>query len=227
MPIISAFPMGSNTDETEQLIGTHNASADAHKALFDKKADPATVVSVSLPASGWETLAISDWETSIKQTVTVTGVLADATQQQVMVEPASASADAYIKAGVQIESCAANSITFSAVTKPTADITALASIQNLFPAEATEAIPNMVFGTYEGDGEDEQFISLGFTPRLVLISREDGVFSQGNAAFGGLATSESAGKMVAIVDGGFNALGFSGVANGNNPMYTYKYVAIK
>lgn len=219
MPIISAFPMGSNTDETEALIGTHNASADAHKALFDKKADPATVVSVSLPVSGWDT--------SNKQTVTVTGVLADATQQQVMVEPASASADAYVKAGIQIESCAANSITFSAVTKPTSDITALASIQNLFPAEATEAIPNMVFGTYEGDGEDEQFISLGFTPRLVLIARADGAFSQGNAAFGGLATSESAGKMVAIVDGGFNALNTSSMYNANNAMYTYKYVAVK
>ena len=26
-----------------------------------------------------------------------------------------------------------------------------------------------VFGTYEGDGEDSQFISLGFTPRAVLM----------------------------------------------------------
>ncbi len=201
------------------VIDAHLTDESAHKALFDKKADPATVVSVSLPVSGWDTNGM--------QTVTVTGVLADATQQQVMVEPASASADVYVKAGVQVKSCAANSITFSAKTKPKADITALASIQNLFPAESTAAIPNMVFGTYKGDGEDAQFISLGFTPRLVLISRSDGAFSQGNSILGGLATSESAGKMVAIVDGGFNALNTDSLYNGNNPTFTFKYVAIK
>ena len=42
MPIISTFPTGSNTDETEQLIGEHNNSTDAHKELFKKTNDAAT-----------------------------------------------------------------------------------------------------------------------------------------------------------------------------------------
>lgn len=42
MPIISAFPTGSNTDETEQLIREHNNSADAHKGLFKETNAAAT-----------------------------------------------------------------------------------------------------------------------------------------------------------------------------------------
>ena len=84
-----------------------------------------------------------------------------------------------------------------------------------------------VFGTYEGDGEDSQFISLGFTPRAVLMCRSDGTFSQGNSIFGGLATAASPGKMAAIAEGGFDALNTTSLYNGNNPMYTFKYIALR
>ena len=84
-----------------------------------------------------------------------------------------------------------------------------------------------VFGTYEGDGEDSQFISLAFTPRAVLMCRSDGAFSQGNSIFGGLATAASPGKMAAIAEGGFNALNTTSLYNGNNPMYTFKYIALR
>lgn len=84
-----------------------------------------------------------------------------------------------------------------------------------------------VFGTYEGDGEDSQFVSLGFTPRAVLMCRSDGTFSQGNSIFGGLATAASPGKMAAIAEGGFDALNTTSLYNGNNPMYTFKYIALR
>ena len=84
-----------------------------------------------------------------------------------------------------------------------------------------------VFGTYEGDGEDSQFISLGFTPRAVLMCRSDGAFSQANLIYGGLATAASPGKMAAIAEGGFDALNTTSLYNGNNPMYTFKYIALR
>lgn len=84
-----------------------------------------------------------------------------------------------------------------------------------------------VFGTYEGDGEESQFISLGFTPRAVLVSRSDGAFSQGNSVFGGLATAASPGKMAAITEGGFDALNTTSLYNGNNAMHTFKYIALR
>ena len=84
-----------------------------------------------------------------------------------------------------------------------------------------------VFGTYEGDGETSQFISLGFTPRAVLICRTDGAFSQANLIYGGLATAASPAKTVEIAENGFNVLSSSSLYNGNNPMYTFKYIALR
>ena len=58
---------------------------------------------------------------------------------------------------------------------------------NAADAETNARVDQLfVFGTYEGDGETSQFISLGFTPRAVLICRTDGAFSQANLIYGGL-----------------------------------------
>ena len=89
---------------------------------------------------------------------------------------------------------------------------------NAADAETNARVDQLfVFGTYEGDGETSQFISLGFTPRAVLICRTDGAFSQANLIYGGLATAEN----------GFNVLSSSSLYNGNNPMYTFKYIALR
>lgn len=180
------------------VIDAHLTDESAHKALFDKKADPAVVIPVTLVAA--------NWDSENKQTVTVSGVLADSASQQVMASPADEAKTKYVKAGIQVESCAANSVTFSAASEPTTDLSVLVSIQNLSSSVDAFAIPNLVFGEYEGDGETSQFISLGFTPRVVIICRSDGAFSQANLIYGGMATTSSPGKTVAIVDGGFNVL---------------------
>lgn len=83
------------------------------------------------------------------------------------------------------------------------------------------------FGTYEGDGEESQFISLGFTPRAVLMCRTDGAFSQGNVIYGGLATAASPAKTAAIAEGGFDALNTAAQYSGNHAMYTFKYIALR
>ena len=96
---------------------------------------------------------------------------------------------------------------------------------NAADAETNARVDQLfVFGTYEGDGETSQFISLGFTPRAVLICRTDGAFSQANLIYGGPAT---AAKTVEIAKNGFNVLSSSSLYNGNNPMYTFKYIALR
>ena len=99
---------------------------------------------------------------------------------------------------------------------------------NAADAETNARVDQLfVFGTYEGDGETSQFISLGFTPRAVLICRTDGAFSQANLIYGGLATAASPAKTVEIAKNGFNVLSSSSLYNGNNPMYTFKYIALR
>ena len=99
---------------------------------------------------------------------------------------------------------------------------------NAADAETNARVDQLfVFGTYEGDGETSQFISLGFTPRAVLICRTDGAFSQANLIYGGLATAASPAKTVEITENGFNVLSSSSLYNGNNPMYTFKYIALR
>ena len=65
------------------------------------------------------------------------------------------------------------------------------------------------------------------TPRAVLICRTDGAFSQANLIYGGLATAASPAKTVEITENGFNVLSSSSLYNGNNPMYTFKYIALR
>ena len=90
---------------------------------------------------------------------------------------------------------------------------------NAADAETNARVDQLfVFGTYEGDGETSQFISLGFTPRAC---------SQANLIYGGLATAASPAKTVEIAENGFNVLSSSSLYNGNNPMYTFKYIALR
>ena len=72
-------------------------------------------VSVTLTASGWNSSAKT-------QTVTVNGVLADESAQVIQPIPAIASQSAYNAAGILATGQAANSITFTASTVPTADL---------------------------------------------------------------------------------------------------------
>ena len=71
-------------------------------------------VPVTLTAAGWSDNA---------QTVTVSGVLADETAQLIQPMPSAASQAAYIEAGILCTGQAANSLTFTAETAPTANLT--------------------------------------------------------------------------------------------------------
>lgn len=83
----------------------------------------ATSVAVTLTASGWSS--------SKTQTVTVTGVLADETKQLITPTPAASSQAAYYNAGIRCTGQAADSLTFTAKTIPTADLTVYVTIQEV------------------------------------------------------------------------------------------------
>ena len=81
-----------------------------------------------------ETISSTGWTASedvYTQTVTVSGVSATETAQEIHVTPATASMTAYMESGVYASAQAANQITFTASEKPTADLTVYAVIRTL------------------------------------------------------------------------------------------------
>ena len=85
-----------------------------------------------VPVSTAVTLSASGWDSSSKiQTVTVSGVLADETKQLITPTPAASSQAAYYNAGIRCTNQAANSLTFTAKTIPTADLTVYVTIQEV------------------------------------------------------------------------------------------------
>ena len=81
-------------------------------------------ISVTLPASGWNS-------SSKTQAVTVSGVLADETAQLITLTPALASQTAYYDAGILCTRQAADSLTFTCKTVPTADLAVYVVIQEV------------------------------------------------------------------------------------------------
>lgn len=83
------------------------------------------------PVSTTVTLSASGWNSSKTQTITVSGVLADETKQLITPTPAIASQTAYYNAGIRCTGQSANSLTFTAKTIPTADLTVYVTIQEV------------------------------------------------------------------------------------------------
>lgn len=91
---------------------------------WNGKADAPKSVSVTLAAASWDSTAKT-------QTVTVTGVSATETAQMITPTPALASQTAYYDAGILCTGQAADSLTFTANTIPTADLTVYVVIQEV------------------------------------------------------------------------------------------------
>ena len=77
------------------------------------------------------TLSASGWNSSKAQTVTISGVLADETKQLITPTPAMESQTAYYNAGIRCTGQSANSLTFTAKTIPTANLTVYVTIQEV------------------------------------------------------------------------------------------------
>ena len=68
-------------------------------------------------------------------------------------------------------------------------------------------------------------VSLAVTPAFKM--RFWNIGAEGQVLVGGLATAASPAKTVEIAKNGFNVLSSSSLYNGNNPMYTFKYIALR
>ena len=93
-----------------------------NKNYVDQYAPHATLV--TLTTAGWDSTAKT-------QTVTVSGILADESAQLIIPMPAVASMTAYNDAGIQCTGQAANSLTFTADTVPTAAISVYVTYQGV------------------------------------------------------------------------------------------------
>lgn len=89
------------------------------------------------------------------------------------------------------------------------------------------------FGTYKGTSSSSQTISLGFTPKIVLVCTVDGTFtSSSDSHFGGLAftnipCSISNSKIIEIVNQGFIVYYNSSSKAAANANRTYHYIAVE
>lgn len=79
---------------------------------------------VTLTASGWDSTAKT-------QSAMVPGVLEDESKQLIMPMPAGTSMSAYNEAGIQMTAQAANTVTFTADTVPTADVEVWVVVQSV------------------------------------------------------------------------------------------------
>ena len=85
-----------------------------------------------IPITQTITLSSSNWSSTAKtQTVTVTGVLANETKQLITPTPALSSQTAYYNAGIRCTNQASNSLTFTAKTIPTDDLTVYVTMQEV------------------------------------------------------------------------------------------------
>lgn len=110
----------SDANGTVQMTRTKDITHD--NDITDKKYVDSAIGSIA-PSACKVTLTASGWDSSAKtQSATVSGVLEDESKQLIMPMPAGTSMSAYNEAGIQMTAQAANTVTFTADTVPTADV---------------------------------------------------------------------------------------------------------
>ena len=103
------------------------------------------------------------------------------------------------------------------------------------------SVPNLLCGSYTGNGSESRFISLGFTPKAVLVVGQDGSthYNEGHAYhYGGLAITGGPSKtrdgltVLSVEHNGFTVYYQSGGSNwlsyahSNSSGRVYYYIAI-
>lgn len=117
----------SLSDDAPSAPGTASAGTSYNAARADHvhPSERPKATQVTLTAAGWDS-------STKKQTVTVSGVLADTSKQVIWVAFASETAlDAYMDAGIVPVAQAENAVTLRADTVPTADITVNIVVQEV------------------------------------------------------------------------------------------------
>ena len=106
-----------------------------------KKSDIASAITSAAPSACKVTLTASGWDSSAKtQSATVSGVLENESKQLIMPMPAGTSMSAYNEAGIQMTAQAANTVTFTADTVPTADVEVWVVVQSVNDVTPTPSL---------------------------------------------------------------------------------------
>lgn len=118
-----------NTLEAIRQTGVsvpENATSDdlpaAAAALANEKQNQVKSYTLSLPAASWS---------DNSQTVSVSGIVADETAQEITPIPAVASQAAYYAAGVYASGQGAGTLTFTCTTVPTEDLTVYVTVMEV------------------------------------------------------------------------------------------------
>lgn len=128
---IGAVPT-SRTVNGKALSANITLSASDVKAYTKSETDALLSTAGSKPKSVLVTLSASSWNSStLTQTVTVTGVSATESAQLIQPIPTVASQTDYYEAGILCTAQGANSLTFTASTAPTNDLSVYIVIQEV------------------------------------------------------------------------------------------------
>lgn len=103
-----------------------------------------------------------------------------------------------------------------------------AEMNSNFAKLDAELFGRAVMGSYTGDGTASRLISLGFTPRAVVLSKDTGETYRYPNTSGGLALADMpmAGEALEIVSGGFRVK-FSGSSYTNHNGAVFYYLAVR
>lgn len=110
-----------------------------------------------------------------------------------------------------------------------ADQNDMETLQNTVSEHTTqlELKCGLVMGTYTGNGDDSQDITLGFRPKAVLVMyRGNQTWSTGNQIYGGLSIDGSNASGIEITDTGFQVT-YSGYIYLNRSDYNFTYIAFR
>lgn len=148
-------------------------------------ASPPTACKVKLTVAGWNSSAKT-------QSVTIDGVSADEASQLLLPMPTAASKSAYDDAGIQMTGQAANSVTFTCDTVPTAAIevwVVIQSVKDVTPPSVTETwVFNKSFQTFTSEDVTYQigFTSSGSTFSSLTVQGSKSAVGEGRYDAGGL-----------------------------------------
>ena len=104
--------------------------------------------------------------------------------------------------------------------------TAIKAVENLADGKAS-----VVFGTYTGNNEDYQQITLGFKPRVLILVTRNGLLhdpSNPYYAVAGFTFQEMAAGVAVLKDTGFRVEATNGIHHPNSSQYSpYYYIAFR
>ena len=93
---------------------------------------------------------------------------------------------------------------------------------------ALENRVSVIVGKYTGDGASTRAISLGFTPKAVLLEHSSGLREFGDGILaGGLALQGAASSAFQVITAGFSVKYTSGINHTNENNTVYRYLAFK